>query len=79
MSLNKRTSTKIRTFQATVTDKRKEPSITYVGFFMPTVKHIMVTGRVLQAEATKEAYEATEAGDTVAVAEYSYGAYRVDQ
>ena len=72
MSLNKRTSTKIRTFQATVTDKRKEPSITYVGFFMPTVKHIMVTGRVLQAEAT-------EAGDTVAVAEYSYGAYRVDQ
>ena len=77
MSLNKRTSTKIRTFQATVTDKRKEPSIIYVGFFLPSVKHIMVTGRVLQAEATKEAYEAAEVGDTVA--EYSYGAYRVDQ
>jgi hypothetical protein len=73
------TSTKIRTFQATVTDKRKETSIIYVGFFMPTVKHILVTDRGLQAEATKEAYEAAEVGDTVTVAEYSDGAYRVDQ
>ena len=72
-------STKIRTFQATVTDKRKGPSIIYVGFFMPMVKHIRVTDRGLQAEATKEAYEAAEVGDTVTVAEYSGGAYRVDQ
>jgi hypothetical protein len=38
MPLTKRaTSTKIQTFQAKVTDKRKETSIIYVGFFMPTV------------------------------------------
>jgi hypothetical protein len=79
MSLNKHTSTKIQTFQATVTDKRKETSIIYVCFFMPTVKHILVTERGLQTEAIKEAYETAEVGDTVTVAEYSYGAYRVDQ
>jgi len=62
-----------------VTGKRKGPSIIYVGFFMPTVKHIMVTDRGLQAEATKEAYEEAEVGDTVTVAEHSGGAYRVDQ
>ncbi|MCK4399567.1 hypothetical protein KAV46_01170 [Candidatus Bathyarchaeota archaeon] len=73
------TSTKLRTFQATVTEKRKETSIIYVGFFTPTVKHILVTDRGLQAEATKEAYMATDVGDTVTVAEYSDGAYRVDQ
>jgi len=73
------TSTKIRTFQATVSDKRKETNIIYVGFFMSTVKHILITDRGLQAVAAKEAYEAAEVGDTVTVAEYSDGAYRVDQ
>lgn len=73
------TSTKLRTFQATVTDKRKETNIIYMGFFMPTVKHLLITDRGLQAEATKEAYEAAEVGDKVTVAEYSDGAYRVDQ
>lgn len=73
------TSTKLRTFQATVTDKRKETNIIYMGFFMPTVKHLLITDRGLQAETTKEAYEAAEVGDTVTVAEYSDGAYRVDQ
>lgn len=73
------TSTKLRTFQATVTDKRKETSIIYRGFFMPTVKHVLITDRGLQAEATKEAYEAADVGDKVTVAEYSDGAYRVDQ
>lgn len=73
------TSTKLRTFQATVTDKRKETNIIYMGFFMPTVKHLLVTDRGLQTEATKEAYEATDVGDKVTVAEYSDGAYRVDQ
>lgn len=73
------TSTKLRTFQATVTDKRKETSIIYVGFFMPTVKHILITDRGLQAEATEEVYEAVDVGDKVTVAEYSDGAYRVDQ
>lgn len=73
------TSTKLRTFQATVTDKRKETNIIYMGFFMPTVKHLLITDRGLQAETTKEAYEATDDGDTVTVAEYSDGAYRVDQ
>jgi hypothetical protein len=43
------------------------------------VKHILVTDRGLQAEATKKAYEAAEVGDTVTVTEYSGGAYRVDQ
>jgi len=73
------TSTKLRTFQATVTDKRKETNIIYMGFFMPTVKHLLITDRGLQAETTKEAYEATDVGDKVTVAEYSDGAYRVDQ
>lgn len=73
------TSTKLRTFQATVTDKRKETNIIYMGFFMPTVKHLLITDRGLQAETTKEAYEAAEVGDKVTVAEYSDGAYRVDQ
>ena len=80
ISLTKRaTSTKIRKFQATVTYKRKETSIIYVGFFMPTIKHILVIDRGLQAEATEEAYEAAEVGDMVTAAEYSDGAYRVDQ
>jgi len=73
------TSTKLRTFQATVTDKRKETNIIYMGFFMPTVKHLLITDRGLQAETTKEAYEAADVGDKVTVAEYSDGAYRVDQ
>ena len=73
------TSTKLRTFQATVTEKRKETSIIYVGFFMPMVKHILVTDRGLQAEAIKKAYEAAYIGETVTVAEYSDGVYRVDQ
>ena len=73
------TSTKLRTVQATVTEKRTETNIIYVGFFTPTDKHILVTDRGLQAEATKEAYMATNVGDTVTVAEYSDGAYRVDQ
>jgi len=73
------TVTRLRTFQATVTEKRRETSIVYVGFFMPTVKRILVTDRGLQAEATKEVYEMAEVGDTVTVAEYSDGAYRVDQ
>jgi hypothetical protein len=73
------TSTKMRTFQATVADKRKENNIIYVGFFMPTVRYIPVTGRGLQAETDEETYEAAEVGDTVTVAEYSNGAYRVDQ
>lgn len=62
-----------------MTDKRKETNIIYMGFFMPTVKHLLITDRGLQAETTKEAYEAVEVGDTVTVAEYSDGAYRVDQ
>ena len=62
-----------------MTDKRKETNIIYMGFFMPTVKHILITDRGLQAEATKEAYEAAEVGDKVTMAEYSDGAYRVDQ
>ena len=80
IQLTKRaTTTKMRTFKAEVTDKRKETSITYVGFFMPTVKHLLITDRGLQVEATKETYEAADVGDTVTVAEYSDGAYRVDQ
>jgi hypothetical protein len=72
------TTTKMRTFQATVIDKRKETSVVYVGFFLPTVKHILITDRWLQAETTKEAYEATKIGDKVTVAEYSDGVHRVD-
>ena len=72
------TTTKMRTFQATVIDKRRETSVVYVGFFLPTVKHILITDRGLQAEATKGAYESTKIGDKVTVAEYSDGVHRVD-
>jgi hypothetical protein len=72
------TTTKMRTFQATVIDKRRETGVVYVGLFIPTVKHILITGWGLQAETSKEVYEATKIGDKVAVAEYSDGVYRVD-
>lgn len=47
------TTTKMRTLQATVIDKRRETSVTYVGFFLPTVKHTLITDRRLQAETTR--------------------------
>ncbi len=72
------TTTKMRTLQATVIDKRREKGVVYVGFFLPTVKHILITDRGLQAETTKESYEATKIGDKVTVAEYSDGVHRVD-
>ncbi len=72
------TTTKMRTLQATVIDKRREISVTYVGFFLPTVKHILITDRGIQAETTKEIYGEINIGDKVSVAEYSDGVYRVD-
>jgi len=68
----------MRTFQATVIDKRKETSVVYVGFFLPTVKHILITDRGLQAETTKKSYKSTKISDKVTVAEYSDGVHRVD-
>lgn len=62
------TSTKTGTFQATATDRRKETNITYMEFFMSTIKHIRVTDRRLQAETAKEAYEAIDIGATANVA-----------
>jgi len=72
------TTTKMRTLQATVIDKRRETSVTYVGLFLPSVKYILITDKGLQAETTKKDYEATKIGDNVTVAEYSDGIYRVD-
>jgi len=72
------TTTKMRTLQATVIDKRREKGVVYGGLFLPTVKHMLITDRGLQAETTKEVYEATNIGEKVTVAEYSDGVYRVD-
>lgn len=46
---------------------------------MPTVKHILGTDRGLQGEEIEEAYYAAEIGNKLTAAEYSGGAYGVDQ
>ncbi len=43
--LTKRAVTaKTRTFHATVTDRRRETSVIYAGFFTPTVKYCLPRG-----------------------------------
>lgn len=73
------TTTYTRTLQTRVNDKRRESSIICVGFFTPTVKHILLDERRLQAEASNGTYEASEEGDAATIAQYSNGAYSVDQ
>ncbi len=57
---------------------RRETNVIYVGFFIPNVKHILITDRGLQAETSKETYKTIKRGDTVTMIEQSDGVYRVD-
>jgi len=47
------TTTKLRTHQATVIEKRRKIDVVYAGLFLPSVKHILITDRGLQAETTR--------------------------
>ena len=69
---------KLRTFQATVLDKKKESTIAYVGVFIPIETHYLLVDGGIEVKVDRRTYDSVDIGDSVMVSEYGDGSHRLE-
>ena len=70
---------RISSFQSTVLDKNKKTTMIYTGVFIPLVIYNLRVEKGIELQVSHTVYQSVDVGDTVLVARFSDGSFRLDQ